>query len=83
MKLEEREMVKTTILLDKKLLDEIDRNNPFSTRKEFLKRASQEYLIKLRRRQIDEQLAEACSKAHEDDLSVNDEWEAITLENWP
>lgn len=83
MKLEQREMVKTTILLDKKLLDEIDQNNPFPTRKEFLRRASQEYLTKLRRRQIDEQLSEACSKAHEEDLSVNNEWEGITLENCP
>ena len=74
--------VKTTVILDQSLIDEIDRINPFPTRKEFLARASREYLEKLKRRTVDEQLAAACAEADEEDRLVNDEWENITLETW-
>jgi Arc/MetJ family transcription regulator len=74
--------LKTTIMLDRDLLDEIDRYNPFSTRKEFLNQACRAYLIELRRRLIDERLAEACKEAGEEDAAVNEEWEGITLEGW-
>jgi metal-responsive CopG/Arc/MetJ family transcriptional regulator len=78
-----RAAVKTTVILDKSLLDEIDRINPFPTRKEFLARASKEYLEKLKHRAVDEQLAAACAESAEEDRLVNDEWEGVTLETWP
>jgi len=74
--------VKTTVILDQSLIDEIDRINPFPTRKEFLAQASREYLEKLKHKAIDEQLAAACAKAGEEDRQVNEEWEGITLESW-
>ena len=74
--------VKTTVILDQPLIDEIDRINPFSTRKEFLARASREYLEKLKRKAADEQLAAACAEAADEDRQVNVEWEGITLETW-
>ena len=74
--------VKTTIIFDQSLIHEIDRINPFSTRTEFLARASKEYLEKLKRRAIDEQLAAACAEAAEEDRMENDEWESVTLETW-
>jgi metal-responsive CopG/Arc/MetJ family transcriptional regulator len=82
MKSPEQQAVKTTVFFDRSLLDEIDRENPFSTRREFLDRASREYLEKLRRREIDEQLASACAEAAEEDLLENEAWEPITLETW-
>jgi hypothetical protein len=36
----------------------------------------------LRRRVIDDKLAKACTEAEAEDLSVNEEWETITLEGW-
>ena len=75
--------VKTTLILDQSLIEEIDRINPFPTRTEFLARASRDYLEKLKRRAIDEQLAAACAEAAEEDRLENDEWESITLETWP
>jgi metal-responsive CopG/Arc/MetJ family transcriptional regulator len=75
--------IKTTVIFDQSLIEEIDRINPFPTRKEFLSRASREYLEKLKHRAIDEQLAAACAEAAEEDRLVNDEWESVTLETWP
>ena len=75
--------VKTTIIFDQSLIHEIDRINPFPTRTEFLTRASREYLEKLNRRAVDEQLAAACAEAAEEDRLENDEWEGVTLETWP
>jgi metal-responsive CopG/Arc/MetJ family transcriptional regulator len=75
--------VKTTVIFDQSLINEIDRINPFPTRTEFLARASQEYLEKLKRRAVDEQLAAACAEAAEEDRLENDEWESVTLETWP
>ena len=77
-----QQKLKTTILLDRDLLEEIDRYNPFSTRKEFLDQACRAYLIELRRRLIDEKLAEACKEAGEEDAALNEEWEGVTLERW-
>jgi metal-responsive CopG/Arc/MetJ family transcriptional regulator len=74
--------VKTTVILDQSLIDEIDRMNPFPTRKEFLAHASREYLEKIKHKVIDEQLAAACAEAGEEDRQVNEEWESITLETW-
>ena len=74
--------VKTTVLFEKNLLEEIDQFNPFQTRKEFLDQACKMYLKELKRRLIDEQLAKACSEASYEDTSVNEEWEPFTLESW-
>ncbi len=74
--------VKTTVILDQSLIEEIDRINPFPTRKEFLARASKEYLEKLKRKAVDEKLAVACAEAAEEDLLENNEWENVTLETW-
>ncbi len=74
--------VKTTVLFEKSLLEEIDEFNPFKTRKDFLDQACKIYLKELRRRVIDEKLAKACSEAEAEDLSVNEEWETIALEGW-
>ena len=75
--------IKTTVIFDQILIDEIDRTNPFSTRTEFLARASMEYLEKLKRSATDQQLAAACAEAAEEDRLENDEWESVTLETWP
>ncbi len=75
--------IKTTVIFDQSLIDEIDRINPFSTRTEFLTCASREYLEKLRHKAINEQLAAACAEAAEEDRRENDEWEGATLETWP
>ena len=74
--------IKTTVIFDQSLIDEIDRINPFPTRTEFLARASKEYLEKLKRRAIDEQLTAACAETGEEDRLENDEWESVTLETW-
>ena len=74
--------VKTTVLFEKSLLEEIDEFNPFKTRKDFLDQACRIYLKELRRRVIDGKLAKACSEAEAEDLSVNEEWETIALEGW-
>ena len=47
-------IVKTTVLLDRNLLEEMDQFNPFRTRKEFLDHACKLYLKELRRKSIDE-----------------------------
>ena len=83
MKSRTRAGVKTTVILEQSLIEEIDGSNPFSTRTEFLARASREYLEKLKRRVVDQQLAEACAEAAEEDRLENDEWESVTLETWP
>ena len=82
MKHRDRLMVKTSVLFDKSLLEEVDRYNPFQTRKDFLDHACRVYLQQLRRKDIDEQLAAACSEAEREDESVNKEWEGTTLETW-
>ena len=82
MKAKHRQIVKTSIILEKHLIEEIDEYNPFTTRKEFLDQACRGYLLELKRRLIDEKLADACSKAKLEDQSVDDEWEEITLESW-
>jgi len=74
--------VKTTVLFEKSLLEEIDEFNPFKTRKDFLDQACKIYLKELKRIVIDENLAKACSDAKAEDLSVNEEWETIALEDW-
>jgi len=74
--------VKTTVLFEKNLLDEIDQFNPFQTRKEFLDQACKIYLRELRKRLIDEQLSKACSEAGYEDTPVNEEWAPVTLEGW-
>ena len=74
--------VKTTVLFEKSLLEEIDKFNPFKTRKAFLDQACKIYIKELKRRAIDEKLAKACSDAEAEDLSVNEEWETIALEDW-
>jgi metal-responsive CopG/Arc/MetJ family transcriptional regulator len=74
--------VKTTVLFEKSLLEEIDEFNPFRTRKDFLDQACKIYLEELRRRVIDEKLAKACSEAEAEDRYANEEWEPIALEGW-
>ena len=74
--------VKTTVLFEKSLLEEIDEFNPFKTRKDFLDQACKIYLKELRRSVIDEKLAKACSESEAEDRSVNEEWEPIALEGW-
>ena len=74
--------VKTTVLLDKTLLEDIDRFNPFSTRKIFLDQACKAYLRELKRKQINDKLGAACAEAAAEDAAVNEEWEQITLETW-
>jgi len=74
--------VKTTVLFEKSFIEEIDEFNPFKTRKDFLDQACKIYLRQLRRKVIDQKLAEACSEAEAEDRSVNEEWEPITLEGW-
>ncbi len=74
--------IKTTILFQKHLLDEIDKLNPFSTRKEFLNQACKAYLNDLKRSLIDKQLSEACREACVEDAVTNDEWEPSTIEGW-
>ena len=74
--------VKTTVLFEKSLLEEIDELNPFKTRKDFLDRACKIYLKELKKIAIDEKLAKACSEAEAEDRSVNEEWEPIALEGW-
>lgn len=74
--------IKTTISLEKDLLDDIDRHNPFPTRRDFLEHSCRGYLKELKRKIIDEKLANACTESSSEDASVNEEWEAITLEGW-
>lgn len=74
--------VKTTVIFDQSLIEEIDRINPFSTRTEFLASASREYLRKLKRGAIEKNLAKACAEAAEEDRLENEEWENATLETW-
>lgn len=74
--------VKTTVLLEKRLLDEIDELNPFNTRKDFLNQACKAYLKQLRRRSIDEQLARACADSEAEDLSINEEWDPLVLNSF-
>jgi len=74
--------VKTTVLLEKSLLEEIDRLNPFRTRKDFLDQACKAYLKQLRRRVIDEELAKACAEPEAEDRSVSEEWEPVVSEGW-
>jgi hypothetical protein len=83
MKTSARGVVKTTVIFDQILIEEIDRLNPFPTRTEFLARASTEYLEKLKRSATDQQLAVACAEAADEDRLDNDEWESVTLETWP
>ena len=74
--------VKTTILFERDLLEEIDRFNPFPTRKAFMEQACRSYMRELKRHQIDKELETACAEAAEEDKSLNEEWEAATLEGW-
>lgn len=74
--------VKTTVLFEKSLLEEIDQLNPFKTRKDFLSEACRIYLRAIKRREIDGKLAKACSEAETEDHAVNEEWEPIALEDW-
>ena len=74
--------IKTTVLLEKRLLDEIDELNPFNTRKDFLNQACKAYLKQLRRRSIDEQLARACADSEVEDLSISEKWEPVVLNSF-
>ncbi|MCF8082933.1 MAG: hypothetical protein K9M96_07550 [Deltaproteobacteria bacterium] len=74
--------IKTTVLLEKRLLDEIDRLKPFMTRKDFLNQACKAYLKQLKRRSIDEQLARACADSEAEDLSINEEWDPLVLNSF-
>jgi hypothetical protein len=74
--------IKTSILLDKTLLEEIDLYNPFPSRDKFLDQACKAYLRELRRKIIDGRLAEACLDAAEEDISVSKEWEYTAMEGW-
>jgi metal-responsive CopG/Arc/MetJ family transcriptional regulator len=76
------EKIRTSFLLNKDLVEEIDRMNPFATRKEFLDRACKAYLLELKRKKIDEELAAACAQAAEEDAEVQEAWEPATLETW-
>ena len=82
MTLNYHETIKTTISMEKHLLEEIDKHNPFPTRKDFLNQACRAFLKELRRKVIDEKLAEACRNSNAEDSTVNEEWESITLERW-
>ena len=73
---------KTSIILDKRLIEEIDRHNPFSSRKKFLDQACRTYLVELKRKAIDLELAKACRDSAEEDLAINEDWEGLTLETW-
>ncbi|MBW2103906.1 MAG: hypothetical protein JRH05_14850 [Deltaproteobacteria bacterium] len=73
---------KISIILEKELLEEIDRNNPFSTRKEFLDQACRAYLRELKRKFIDESLARACRQSAKEDVTLNNDWEEASLEDW-
>jgi hypothetical protein len=76
------EIVKTTTPIQKMLLDEIDRINPFKTRREFFEEACRFYLEDLRRKSAYQQLEEACRESANEDLSDNTDWEDATLESW-
>ncbi len=82
MEIRKDEKVRTTVIMDRSLVDEIDQLNPFSTRREFLDKACKAYIRELKRQKIDDQLSTACSQAAVEDSEVNEEWEAVTLENW-
>ncbi|MEW6187821.1 MAG: hypothetical protein AB1585_18990 [Thermodesulfobacteriota bacterium] len=82
MKKYEQPVIKTTVFFEKQLLYEIDQSNPFSTRKEFLVKACRHYLQGLKRKKIDQSLAQACAEAQKEDLTINEEWEPLTLEGW-
>ena len=80
--LEQRATVKTTTVIDKALLEDIDQVNPFKTRREFFEHACRYYLRDLRKKWIDEQLENACRQSADEDEAINSEWENITLETW-
>jgi len=73
---------KTSISLDKHLLEEIDRLNPFPTRKAFFQQACRDYLEDLKRRTVYRKLADACAESAAEDTAENRQWEDATLENW-
>ena len=77
-----QETIKTTTPIQKMLLDEIDRANPFKTRREFFEEACRQYLQALKRKSVYRQLEEACLESAEEDLLENADWEKITLEDW-
>lgn len=74
--------IKTTILLEKSLIEEIEQLNPYPTRKEFINRACKAYLQELKRQFIDDKLSASVSELAAEDLAVNEEWEQISLEEW-
>ena len=78
----QQQSVKTSISLDKNLLEEIDRYNPFPTRKEFLDRACRDYLEEVKRKQLYDALAAACAESADEDMTGNKEWDHVTLETW-
>jgi len=47
-----------------------------------LVRACRHYLAEVQRKQIDQELAQACAEARDEDLSVNEDWEPATREDW-
>jgi metal-responsive CopG/Arc/MetJ family transcriptional regulator len=77
-----RNKLKTSVILDRNLIKEIDQHNPFPTRKEFLDNACREYLGQLRRKHAYEQLAAACAASVDEDKEVNEDWEVTSLEHW-
>ncbi len=74
--------IKTTLILEKDLIAEIDKLNPYPTRKEFMSRACRAYLVELRKALIDERLAAACSESAEEDLTIYEEWDPVSTEMW-
>ena len=76
------EVVKTTTPIQKPLLDEIDRSNPFKTRREFFEEACRRYLQELKRKRAYQQLEEACRDSADEDLLENADWETVTIEDW-
>ena len=76
------EVVKTTTPIQKLLLEEIDRANPFKTRREFFEEACRHYLKELHRKLVYRQLEEACRASADEDCLENADWETAALENW-
>lgn len=78
----DQELFKTTTPIHRELLDDIDRANPFKTRREFIEEACRNYLQALKRKSAYQQLEEACWDSAGEDILENTEWEQATLEDW-
>ena len=76
------EMIKTTTVFHKSLVEEIEQSNPFKTRREFFEVACRRYLHELKKEWAYQQLEKACLESAAEDILVNSQWEGSTLENW-